>query len=156
MFLICGLGNPGKEYINTRHNIGFNLIDKLASFYNFDPFKEPFLSSFICCILAIPFSLALNRHKQLKIVKIIISLCGFSFVIPSILIVFSVIKIFGYNGILNTYFDIYNFFSFETIYGIKGILIAHILLNTPFATRLFFQNLNNIPSKYYEISTCIH
>ena len=40
MFLICGLGNPGKEYINTRHNIGFNLIDKISSYYNFSPFKK--------------------------------------------------------------------------------------------------------------------
>lgn len=36
MFLIVGLGNPGKEYDNTRHNIGFAAIDAIAKKYNID------------------------------------------------------------------------------------------------------------------------
>lgn len=30
MYVIAGLGNPKKEYDNTRHNIGFSVIDMLA------------------------------------------------------------------------------------------------------------------------------
>jgi len=39
MFLIIGLGNPLKKYINTRHNVGFMAIDKFKENNNFPGFK---------------------------------------------------------------------------------------------------------------------
>lgn len=36
MIIIAGLGNPGKEYVNTRHNAGFMAIDELASRHGID------------------------------------------------------------------------------------------------------------------------
>lgn len=42
MFLIVGLGNPGKEYENTRHNIGFDAIDEIAQNFNIELNKKKF------------------------------------------------------------------------------------------------------------------
>ena len=51
MFLIVGLGNPGKEYDGTRHNIGFAAVDYIADKYNIElnriKFKGVFGEGFI-------------------------------------------------------------------------------------------------------------
>jgi len=42
MKLLVGLGNPGKEYENTRHNIGFMVIDNFAKAKSLPSFKSKF------------------------------------------------------------------------------------------------------------------
>ncbi|MBQ2824265.1 MAG: aminoacyl-tRNA hydrolase [Oscillospiraceae bacterium] len=60
-YIIVGLGNPGEQYANTRHNAGFMVIDKLAEKYNADVKKIKFKSltgtaviSGVSCLLMKP------------------------------------------------------------------------------------------------------
>ena len=46
MYLIAGLGNPGREYVGTRHNIGFEVIDALCAKYDIKLNKEKFRAVF--------------------------------------------------------------------------------------------------------------
>ena len=46
MFLIVGLGNPGKSYKNNRHNIGYKIIDNIREVYDFPEFSKKFKSEF--------------------------------------------------------------------------------------------------------------
>ncbi len=48
MKLVVGLGNIGKEYENTRHNMGFMLVDRYLQYKNItDKFKEKFNAMYI-------------------------------------------------------------------------------------------------------------
>lgn len=42
MYIIAGLGNPGKKYVGTRHNMGFEALDAVAAKYNIDIKKAKF------------------------------------------------------------------------------------------------------------------
>ena len=43
MKLIVGLGNPGSEHLNNRHNIGFMALDNLSKHYEFEDWKSKFV-----------------------------------------------------------------------------------------------------------------
>ena len=42
VFLIVGLGNPEEDYSETRHNMGFNVINKLANKYEIEVTKRKY------------------------------------------------------------------------------------------------------------------
>lgn len=42
MKLFVGLGNPEQRFVNTRHNIGFNMVDAIHEKYNFPAWREDY------------------------------------------------------------------------------------------------------------------
>lgn len=46
IYMVVGLGNPGQKYENTRHNIGFDVIDQLAGRLNVDVRQKKFGARF--------------------------------------------------------------------------------------------------------------
>ena len=46
MKIVVGLGNPGDEYVNTRHNLGFKVIDSLAKSVNIEVKQRKFSARF--------------------------------------------------------------------------------------------------------------
>lgn len=51
-YLIAGLGNPGREYENTRHNAGFIAADMLADKFNMSFSKSKFDAIYGDCVIA--------------------------------------------------------------------------------------------------------
>ena len=49
MYLIVGLGNPEEEYSGTRHNMGFDTINKICQKYNIKIVKSKFNGLFEKC-----------------------------------------------------------------------------------------------------------
>jgi PTH1 family peptidyl-tRNA hydrolase len=66
-YIIVGLGNPGSKYANTRHNVGFWAIDKLAADLRVEIKKSDFKS--LCCeaVIADKRVLLLKPHTYMNL-----------------------------------------------------------------------------------------
>lgn len=114
-------------------------------------FLQAILSTVIAMILAILLAKALNQiefYGKTWLLRIL----SLSFVLPSLVVVTGLLAIYGRQGWLATICQQLNIDYNGSIYGLTGILIAHVFLNFPFATKYCYQTLLLIPNEQKQLA----
>lgn len=108
------------------------------------------LSAGLSIGLAIPVARALFRRRFWGR-QIFITLLGAPFILPVIVAVLGLLAVFGRSGVLNETLRFLGLPEVQ-IYGLHGVVLAHVFFNLPLATRLILQGWRDIPSERFRLS----
>ncbi len=115
-------------------------------------FFQAFLSAALSVLFAIPVARALSREPVFPGRHWLINLYSLSLVIPTIVAIFGIVAVFGRTGWVNQATALLGIKPFS-IYGLSGILLAHVFFNLPLATRVLLQSLDNLPDEQWRLAT---
>lgn len=108
------------------------------------------LSALVSVALAIPVARALSR-RRFPGRGALIALMGAPFILPVLVAVSGLIAVFGRNGWLNEGLALLGLPRLS-IYGLQGVVLAHVFLNLPLAVRLILQGWARIPAEHLRLA----
>jgi thiamine transport system permease protein len=116
---------------------------------------QAILSTVLSVALGLPVALALARQRDFPGRIWIIRLMAVPMGLPVIVGALGLIAIWGRHGLLNTALLSAGVEQPFSIYGLSGILIAHVFFNLPLAVRFFLAGLERMPGEYWRMSAVL-
>lgn len=113
---------------------------------------QALLSAVLSVGLAVPVARALARRPAFPGRALLLRLLGLPMVVPTIVSVLGIVAIYGRSGLVNRVLEGAGIDARLDIYGLTGILIAHVFLNMPFAVRVLLQGWAGIPAETWRLA----
>ncbi len=134
-------------FMRAEHGTGFTRADYSVLRFTL---VQATLSAVISVALAVPVARALARRRFFGR-GILITVMGAPFILPVIVAVLGLLAVFGRAGWLN---QITGFIGLPPvqIYGLHGVVLAHVFFNLPLATRLILQAWQEIPAERFRLA----
>ncbi|MDE0304469.1 MAG: thiamine/thiamine pyrophosphate ABC transporter permease ThiP [Albidovulum sp.] len=111
---------------------------------------QAFLSAAISVVLAVPVARAIFRRKFFGR-ELLISVLGAPFLLPVIVAVIGLLAVWGRSGWISAVL-ISAGYERISIYGLSGVLLAHVFFNLPLATRIILQAWSRIPAEHFRLA----
>jgi thiamine transport system permease protein len=114
---------------------------------------QALLSTALSVVPAIFVARALSRHPRFPGRALILRLFAVPLALPAIVAALGVLALFGRAGYFADLFGSISGQSWPGIYGLSGILVAHVFFNLPLATRLFLEALDTVPADQWRLAS---
>ncbi|HDR0995590.1 thiamine/thiamine pyrophosphate ABC transporter permease ThiP [Pasteurella multocida] len=114
-----------------------------------------FWQAFLSAVLAVLFGVIVARaffYQPFVGKKLILKLFSLTFVLPALVVIFGLLGVYGASGWLAMLSQFFAWDWTPNIYGLTGILLAHLFFNVPLACRLFLQGLQAIPVQQRQLA----
>jgi thiamine transport system permease protein len=111
------------------------------------------LSTLLSVAPAMLLARALSRHPVFFGRALILRLFALPLALPAIVAALGLLELFGRAGYLAGLFGWFTGGDWPGIYGLGGILVAHVFFNLPLATRLFLEALNTVSSDQWRLAS---
>ncbi|WLD57133.1 ABC transporter permease subunit [Salinispirillum sp. LH 10-3-1] len=108
---------------------------------------QALLSAGLSVAFAIPVARAFALDSSLPGRQWFLRWCLLCFVMPSLVLITGMVVLFGRSGLLTPWLG-----SAWNLYGLSGILLAHVFLNLPFAVRVFSFQWQAIPDTAWKVA----
>ncbi|WP_417412981.1 thiamine/thiamine pyrophosphate ABC transporter permease [Hoeflea sp.] len=108
------------------------------------------LSTLLSLVFAVPLARALARRPAFPGRRWLINLFAVPLGLPPLVAALGLIEVWGRNGVANKGLSILGVETPFSIYGLSGILIAHVFFNLPLAVRLILPGLERLPPEYWK------
>jgi thiamine transport system permease protein len=108
------------------------------------------LSATISTLLAIFLARSLARHRFFGR-DLLVTMLGAPFLVPAIVAVFGIVALFGRSGPISDLLQLAGLPALN-IYGLPGILLAHVFFNLPLVTRLILLGWADIPAEQFRLA----
>ncbi|MCF6368945.1 thiamine/thiamine pyrophosphate ABC transporter permease ThiP [Rhizobium halophilum] len=110
------------------------------------------LSTALSVLLAVPVALALARRPNFPLRTWILRLMVLPMGLPVLVVALGLIAVWGRQGVANSLLMILGMDQPISIYGLGGILLAHVFFNLPLACRLAVAALDRLPGEYWKLA----
>jgi thiamine transport system permease protein len=111
------------------------------------------LSTLLSVLLAVPVALALARQPHFPGRLWILRLMALPMGLPVLIGALGLLGVWGRQGLINQILLAAGRSEPVSIYGLSGILLAHVFFNMPLAARLLLAALERLPTEYWLLST---